>query len=290
MLENQKPSTSKYNVGDFCGCLELLEKLPNNRWKVRCNTCGSINELSLASLYVYKRDNTQVCGLCKRDKVSQRYKPGDILGNCFELIEFKGGNDWLVKCTKCGRIQTQATSNMKRHKKDTCYFCEHPTAERNPKSNGGRKGGANILPIDERIYNYYKSRILQQNNKETRKYKEWDLSLSEYKDLIHKPCYYCGAEPSTNNSWNDTNKRKSTDEVVKINGIDRVDPNKGYNVENCVPCCKYCNRMKSDLSLTDFYNRISIIYLRSKGSTTIERHENESSRVESSDSKWGESN
>ncbi len=287
-MEYQKRSTSKYEVGQFYGCLQLLEKLSNNRWKVKCNTCGTIYELSTSSLSSYSLNNLQFCGNCKKEHKSSKYKPGDILGECFELIEFRGGNDWLVRCIKCGKEQIQSISNMKKHKKDTCYFCEHPTAERNPKSNGGRKG-VNLLPIDERIYNYYSSRILQQNEKGSRKYKEWKLTLNDFSSLIHQNCYYCGAEPSIDNAWNDSNKRISTDEVVAINGIDRWDPNKGYTIENCVPCCKYCNRMKSDLQPRDFYYKISLIYKRSMGSTTIEKHESELSRVESSDSKREES-
>jgi hypothetical protein len=28
------------------------------------------------------------------------------------------------------------------------------------------------------------------------------------------------------------------------NGVDRVDSGRGYTVDNCVPCCKFCNLMK----------------------------------------------
>lgn len=73
---------------------------------------------------------------------------------------------------------------MNRHTTDNCYFCNHPTAERNPRANGGRKG-SNILPIDERLYNYYSSRIIQQNKTGHSKYKEWKLTLKEYSYLIH---------------------------------------------------------------------------------------------------------
>jgi hypothetical protein len=44
------------------------------------------------------------------------------------------------------------------------------------------------------------------------------------------------------------------------NGIDRVVPDKGYVYDNCVPCCKYCNRAKSDLTTEQFKNLIIKIY------------------------------
>jgi hypothetical protein len=31
-----------------------------------------------------------------------------------------------------------------------------------------------------------------------------------------------------------------------------VDNTKGYTKENCVPCCKICNRLKSDLTKEEF--------------------------------------
>lgn len=288
-MDNQKPSTSsKYEIGHSYGCLKIIERISKDRFKVCCNICGATFDLSLSALSGYKKNDTQHCKYCPKENVSRKYKPGEILGNCFELLSFLGGNNWKVRCIKCGKEQVQSISNMKKHVKDTCYFCEHPNAERNPKSFGGPKG-VNLLPIEERIYNYYSSRILEQNTHKDRKYKEWKLTISEFSELIYGDCYYCGAPPSTDNSWNTTNKRITDGKEIAINGIDRVDPNKGYTKDNCVSCCKYCNRMKSDLSLEEFYKKISIIYLRSKGSTTIERHISEPSRVESSDSKQEES-
>lgn len=45
-----------------------------------------------------------------------------------------------------------------------------------------------------------------------------------------------------------------------LNGIDRLDSNIGYNIENCVTCCKQCNIMKNVWSEKDFLNKIKEIY------------------------------
>lgn len=43
-------------------------------------------------------------------------------------------------------------------------------------------------------------------------------------------------------------------------GIDRIDSNKNYTINNCVPCCGQCNIMKLDYSQKDFLNKcLSII-------------------------------
>lgn len=268
-MENQQQNISnRYEVGQIVGCLTLIEKV-DNKWKVKCNLCGSFSVLSVSTLSLYKKNNKEKCGQCPKEHRSTKYKKDEILGNCFKLIEFLGGNYWKVVCTKCGRIQMQSVPNMKKHKKDTCYYCEHPNAQRNPKSSGRRKG-VNLLPIDERIYNYYSSRIIQQNSKGSRKYKDWKLTVDDFSSLIHQPCYYCGKHPSSDNMWNKGAQRISSDEEVFINGIDRIDSSKGYTIDNCVSCCKICNRMKSDLSVAEFMNHIKILYDRNICSTTIE--------------------
>ena len=50
-------------------------------------------------------------------------------------------------------------------------------------------------------------------------------------------CHYCGI-PS---GWPDTR-----------NGIDRIDSSKDYSSDNCVSCCKICNRAKNDMSVNEF--------------------------------------
>ena len=48
-------------------------------------------------------------------------------------------------------------------------------------------------------YNYYKSKIEDQNKSAKRKYKAFELTLEEFSDLVTKPCYYCGSEPTSDN-------------------------------------------------------------------------------------------
>ena len=70
---------------------------------------------------------------------------------------------------------------------------------------------------------------------------DFTLSKEEFYDLTSKPCEYCG-------------------ELQQYNGIDRIDSTKGYNKNNCVPCCEMCNKMKLDYSKENFINHIEKIY------------------------------
>lgn len=79
----------------------------------------------------------------------------------------------------------------------------------------------------------------------------FSLTTDEFKQLIFKDCVYCGSPPRRvkicgSEKWN------VKERFVSYNGIDRVDNNKEYVIDNCVSCCYICNGAKSDLSLEDF--------------------------------------
>lgn len=75
--------------------------------------------------------------------------------------------------------------------------------------------------------------------------KNWDLSHQEAFNLIINKCEYCGFEPH----WPHLR-----------NGIDRVDNNIGYQVDNCVSCCFTCNSAKKEMSVKEFKEWICRIY------------------------------
>lgn len=64
---------------------------------------------------------------------------------------------------------------------------------------------------------------------------EWKLTIEQFMTFWQKYCFYCGDE-------------------IKTIGIDRIDNEKGYSIDNCVPCCIICNRMKRSLSQKEFIN------------------------------------
>ena len=49
-------------------------------------------------------------------------------------------------------------------------------------------------------------------------------------------------------------------DVIYVNGVDRVNSDLGYEIENCVPCCYRCNSMKMDTSLNEFKDHITKVY------------------------------
>lgn len=89
--------------------------------------------------------------------------------------------------------------------------------------------------------------------------KTFELSKQDIYDIVTKNCHYCNATPYKKTTIN--NRKwglESTKEHGAFihNGIDRKDSNIGYILDNCIPCCKTCNFMKSILSYKEFLNHI----------------------------------
>lgn len=73
----------------------------------------------------------------------------------------------------------------------------------------------------------------------------FDLSLTQFHDLIKQACYYCGDNTDIK-QIRDRNTSKYWD--LRANGIDRFDNTLGYTIDNCVACCERCNYMKQALT------------------------------------------
>ena len=82
----------------------------------------------------------------------------------------------------------------------------------------------------------------------------FDISLDEFKIITQLPCHYCGAVGTPF-----AEKREMKGSYVG-NGIDRKDNLIGYVVSNCLPCCEWCNGMKSSKTYDEFISHISNIY------------------------------
>lgn len=73
----------------------------------------------------------------------------------------------------------------------------------------------------------------------------FSLSLNEFKSIIvDKECFYCG-------------------EAEKI-GIDRIESNVGYEINNCVAACSTCNFIKQSMTQIQFVNQIRKIAEKTK--------------------------
>jgi len=75
---------------------------------------------------------------------------------------------------------------------------------------------------------------------------EFNLTESEFYWLTQQKCTYCYS------GLLGESKTYTNNGSYFYNGIDRVDSNKGYIFENCVPCCKFCNMAKQSYPVEEF--------------------------------------
>ncbi len=86
----------------------------------------------------------------------------------------------------------------------------------------------------------------------------FELSREEVEFLVKSPCHYCGALPSMKILGKDIWS------PLTYNGIDRVGNSKGYVTGNVVSCCRICNIAKRDLSVEEFLEWATRIYLHQR--------------------------
>jgi len=92
-----------------------------------------------------------------------------------------------------------------------------------------------------------KKKVKIENKTVNKRYKKYErntiarnmipLLFEQFEELTSKPCSYCGG-------W--SNKE------LKFTGIDRINNSRGYEIDNCSPCCKFCNFLKRDFSRREF--------------------------------------
>lgn len=92
--------------------------------------------------------------------------------------------------------------------------------------------------------------------KSNARHRNYDFSLTKEECIIlfKGNCFYCGCEPSSM-----TRGRGYNGEFF-YNGIDRIDNNLGYILDNCVSCCKQCNFKKGSQNHTFFLQWIKRVY------------------------------
>ena len=156
----------------------------------------------------------------------------DLSGKVFENLTFikKIDKKWEVRCS-CGNVKYYLAKTFGKIKSCGCT-----------RKNINKK---NIEKAHIKLYKGKYSKLKKMYKKE---YSDGDILFEDFLNLSFKNCYYCNKEPS--NLCKNTNKLFGED--VYYNGLDRIDNNLGHYKNNVVPCCKYCNIMKSTYSIDNF--------------------------------------
>lgn len=163
--------------------------------------------------------------------MANHVKPGDVYGR-LTVLERRGNQKFLCKCscgaTKIVRWRTAVSCG--------CARSESSRRKRLP------PGVAAFRDLFKRYVLAAKCRNLV-----------FELTSDQFAVLTAAPCHYCDSPPSTS-----AGSMRVFGKYV-YNGVDRKDNTVGYTTENCVPCCKICNRAKGTLSYEEFTKWIQFI-------------------------------
>ena len=125
-----------------------------------------------------------------------------------------------IKCKSCQKLKSKNEFYLKQ---SICIDCKKSYFQ-------DRKHSLS------RRYSTYKDSALKRDL-------HFELTLEQFDDLTKGSCFYCDGF-----SFKD-----------KINGIDRLDSDIGYELKNCVSCCKTCNMMKMALDKKKFIAQVKKI-------------------------------
>jgi len=203
-------------------------------WNLKCD-CGNTKVLDTSVV-----KHQQSCGCLSKNYFH------DLTGHSFNgnlAIRYIGQNNqkshvYEFRC-HCGNKFESEGNDIKSNKIRSC---------------GCRWNSDKILNADREgtihnmIYSQYKKAA------EDRGY-VFNLSKDQVKRLVLANCYYCNSIP-LNKKYNDHKKHYS----INYNGIDRLDNNIGYEIDNVVTACKYCNQAKHTMTATYFKEVLNRIF------------------------------
>jgi hypothetical protein len=225
-------------TGQIFGDLTVVKRNPVNaknghaRWDCIC-ICGNFTTVTSSDLI---SGNTKSCG-CSVPRFEDL--TGEIFDSLFVMARIDNDKHnnalWLCDCICDSIVIVDSHSLLTGHTSSCgCY------REEIVKKESG-----------ESSFTRFKNNYRQNAKKDGR---EFNLSDEVIKATITQNCKYCGIPPLQiiQNEYGNGD--------LIYNGIDRIDNTKDYNPDNIVPCCDFCNHLKSNMHIEDFYQWVAAVY------------------------------
>ena len=149
------------------------------------------------------------------------------------ISDSKGYKLGIFECT-CGNVIIHSISRVKSGHKSSCGCLQKETR----RSLGEKRRLESGTAAKNELYSSYKRAALR------RKY-IFELTIDEFIDIIVKACIYCGDSCSSTSG----RLERGVNGTFSYTGIDRYDNSLGYTLNNSVPCCKICNRIKTNMDV-----------------------------------------
>lgn len=220
-------SQKRIEIGQIYGKLKVIEKITKNPTL----TDGQCEWLCECQCVLKTKVIRFRCVLLSSSSVGKACHQFGCNAN--EVITDENGNILKRKCKICGEMKDVSCfrSLQQARKNPICLECNprHPVIPMTPEEKSPHER-----------YKFYQNRAKSKNC-------ELEFTEEEFDKFTKQPCFYCGGY-SISKQYQD-----------QFCGIDRVDSNKGYSKDNCVPCCFSCNVMKMGLDVYDFLDKVELI-------------------------------
>lgn len=210
-------------------------KLPGRLALIRC-VCGITKTVSRYDVFNGKIQScgSKGCTSRTKDLTGQRFGLLTVIEEVANDRELKGRCAiWECRCD-CGIILTIPSNQLTSARTRSCGCAKSVWISQKMS-----------IPIKDRVENQLFRQYRQSAEKRELTF---NLSKEEFVSFLYNDCFYCGVAP-----LNCMVKVKVTgSESHNFNGIDRVNNEMGYALDNCVSCCKLCNHAKNDLTKEEF--------------------------------------
>lgn len=226
-------------TGKKYGKWTVIKRLPRQRgslgqvkWLCRCE-CGT--EIQKGTHYLRNDWNSLDCG-CSRTLVGKKFSSLKVIERLVKDHRYEG--NYLCVCD-CGKRTICRGKTLISGRLKSCGCGRKKSVTQNGRS------------LSRRAY--------MTNAKKRGLVFEIDKEL--FASMIESPCFYCG---KIETNFTHAYKKTCDSERYLHNGIDRIDNDKGYTIENSVPCCKLCNRMKWCLTFREWIDHMKIVLNQQK--------------------------
>lgn len=214
-------------------------------WFCKC-ICGKNVEVRGISL---RNGDTKSCGCLQKERAREAAKrtrfideTGKQYGRLTVLHRAETQNRrtrWLCHCT-CGKNVEVLGVSLRRGDTKSCGCLQKERMS---------------LPTGEAAFNQL---VLRMKAGARRRGYSWNLANAQVRKFTSRTCFYCGVEPSQRGA-----SQAGYNGVYLYNGLDRVDNEQGYTIDNVVPSCGRCNEAKNNMTQDEFLDWISRVYKHS---------------------------
>lgn len=222
-------------TGNVYGRLTVLHRIGSKRsgfWCCQCE-CGKKVTVRGAAL---RAGHNKSCGcLASSQLIDEAGNQYGRLTVVEQVDDDRPGAYWLCKC-ECGERKVVKGRSLRSGHTRSCGCLQRDRVS---------------LPEGEAAFNKL---FVDRRRDAENAGRSWELTREQFKELTSQPCHYCGCEPSQSHGTIGMNG----DYIY--NGLDRVDNENDYTLENVVSCCWACNWAKRDREYREFLDWIRLVY------------------------------